>query len=300
MTWTPIYGVDAVTRGLAALAAVAAAVMLRRLLPAADEAVPREQLAVSSSGKQITREPFDVGVVIDGVIDELRPSAEEKGLALRRGPGEPAELRSDRRLLKVALLHLVGNAIKFTSTGFVEVTAARAGRALTITVRDSGPGIPAEARARIFEPFEQLTPPGLEAAPGGRDGAGAGGGQGHPEPLERPHPAGVGDRQGERVRHHFSRGGVTEVGIAEYGDLDGLALADLVRRRQVTAAELMEEAIARAERVNGRINAIIAPLYEDARRAAATLPVADQPDQDRSWGCRSCSRTWTPRSRTCR
>jgi len=59
--------------------------------------------------------------------------------------------------------------------------------------------------------------------------------------------------------------------ISEYGRLDGLGLADLVRRREVTPAELLEEAIARAERVNPRVNAIVTPLYEQARRDAAAL-----------------------------
>jgi amidase len=63
--------------------------------------------------------------------------------------------------------------------------------------------------------------------------------------------------------------------IREYGRLDGLALADLVRRGEVTPGELLEEAIARAERVNPRINAIIRPLYERARRDAAALPPSD-------------------------
>ena len=59
--------------------------------------------------------------------------------------------------------------------------------------------------------------------------------------------------------------------ISEYGRLDGLGLADLVRRREVTPAELLEEAIARAERVNPRVNAIVTPLYDQARRDAAAL-----------------------------
>ena len=63
--------------------------------------------------------------------------------------------------------------------------------------------------------------------------------------------------------------------IAEYGRLDALGLADLVRRGEVTPAELLEEAIARAERVNPRINAIVTPLYEQARRDAAALPPSD-------------------------
>ena len=75
--------------------------------------------------------------------------------------------------------------------------------------------------------------------------------------------------------------------IAEYGQLDGLALAELVRRRQVTPAELIEEAIARAERVNPRIGAIVTPLYDRARAEAAT---AAPRTPARSPGCRFCSR----------
>ena len=50
------------------------------------------------------------------------------------------------------------NAIKFTQTGFIEVSALRLGRGYAVTVRDSGPGIPESERARIFEPFEQIEP----------------------------------------------------------------------------------------------------------------------------------------------
>jgi amidase len=57
--------------------------------------------------------------------------------------------------------------------------------------------------------------------------------------------------------------------IAEYDDLDGLGLAALVRARHVTPAELLDEAIVRLERVNPRLNAVVTPLYEEGRRAAA-------------------------------
>lgn len=61
--------------------------------------------------------------------------------------------------------------------------------------------------------------------------------------------------------------------LNEYGELDALGLADLVRRREVTAAELLDEAIARAARVNDRLNAIVRPLHDESRRAiAAGLP----------------------------
>jgi amidase len=60
--------------------------------------------------------------------------------------------------------------------------------------------------------------------------------------------------------------------IAEYGTLDALGLADLVRRRQVSAGELLEEAIARNERLNPKLGAVITALYDEARRAAAAPP----------------------------
>ena len=58
-------------------------------------------------------------------------------------------------------------------------------------------------------------------------------------------------------------------GFAQYGDYDGLGLAELVRAGQVSAAELLEEAITRTERVNGQLNAVVHKLYEEARREIA-------------------------------
>ena len=61
---------------------------------------------------------------------------------------------------------------------------------------------------------------------------------------------------------------------SDYDQLDGLGMAALVRAGQLTAAELCAAAIARAEAVNLRLNAVVHPLYEPARqRAAAGLPV---------------------------
>jgi amidase len=53
-----------------------------------------------------------------------------------------------------------------------------------------------------------------------------------------------------------------------YENYDGLGLADLVRRRKASAAELVEEAIRRIEARNPKLNAVVLPLYERARRAA--------------------------------
>src|SRR5690348_5834028 len=55
--------------------------------------------------------------------------------------------------------------------------------------------------------------------------------------------------------------------FAEYGAHDLMGLAALVERGQITAAELVEEAIARIERINPRLNAVVTPMFEEARRA---------------------------------
>ena len=54
----------------------------------------------------------------------------------------------------------------------------------------------------------------------------------------------------------------------EYRNLDGVALAKLVADGEVTAAELLELAIARAEAVNPALNGLIIPLYDQAREQA--------------------------------
>lgn len=55
--------------------------------------------------------------------------------------------------------------------------------------------------------------------------------------------------------------------FTEYEDYDGLGLADLVRRRQVSPEELLEAAIARVSTRNGQVNAVVMELYDHARRA---------------------------------
>lgn len=61
--------------------------------------------------------------------------------------------------------------------------------------------------------------------------------------------------------------------FAEYADYDGVGLAGLVKKGEVSAAELTEEAIARIEKHNGTLNAIVYKAYDDARaQAANALP----------------------------
>ena len=57
-------------------------------------------------------------------------------------------------------------------------------------------------------------------------------------------------------------------GFKEYDQYDGLGLAELVRNKEISAAEICEEAITRIERVNPQLNAVITPTYDLAREMA--------------------------------
>jgi amidase len=59
-------------------------------------------------------------------------------------------------------------------------------------------------------------------------------------------------------------------GFAEYDDYDALGLAELIASGEVSAMELLDEAIARCERINPTINAVIHPLYDSARKRIAS------------------------------
>ncbi|HSF83109.1 MAG TPA: ATP-binding protein [Anaerolineales bacterium] len=63
----------------------------------------------------------------------------------------------DRRRIRQVLLNLLSNAIKFTEQGSITLSAKKKGEEFIFAVMDTGPGIPQEMQARIFEPFVQAT-----------------------------------------------------------------------------------------------------------------------------------------------
>lgn len=119
-------------------------------------------LAKIESGKvQIKLEPVRCQDVVKEVVTALGPLAEAKGLAFERIlPNADVTVLSDRRALSQILLNLASNAVKFTETGSIrlEVTHHTDG-ASTLTqfsVSDTGPGIPLEDQAKLFQPFSRL------------------------------------------------------------------------------------------------------------------------------------------------
>ena len=104
-------------------------------------------------------QPVDLQAATSLVIELIRPLLGTKSLTLesRLPEGLPPVLADENRLQQI-LYNLLGNAIKFTDSGRVEVLAAPIGEgdeAITVTIADTGPGIPLDQQERIFESFEQ-------------------------------------------------------------------------------------------------------------------------------------------------
>ena len=103
---------------------------------------------------------FAVEDLLRGVCELLAPRAQEKGLEIAwAAPARIGTILADEGRLRQVLLNFAGNAIKFTTEGGVLVSVAEteAGR-LRFTVSDTGPGVPAADRERIFEAFAQSDP----------------------------------------------------------------------------------------------------------------------------------------------
>jgi signal transduction histidine kinase len=120
-------------------------------------------LSKIEAGKMtLDSERFDLRAVVEEVAALMAPSAAAKGLRLTREVdiAVPPVLIGDGARLRQVLMNLVGNGIKFTEQGGVDVRArllrATAVRMdLRFTVRDTGIGIPSDRQAAVFESFTQ-------------------------------------------------------------------------------------------------------------------------------------------------
>ena len=95
---------------------------------------------------------------VGAVLPLLIPQATAKKLELRHETCESGLVaKADRMKTEQIILNLLSNAVKFTPPGgTVAVVCEGFGDAVAITVSDTGPGVPAEKREAIFEPFVQL------------------------------------------------------------------------------------------------------------------------------------------------
>jgi signal transduction histidine kinase len=105
---------------------------------------------------QLHRGEVEVEPLISECVESVRSLAKTKKLDLSASvSAEVGRVFADGPKLKQVLLNLLGNAIKFTETGSVRITAERQGAELRVSVRDTGIGVPVEDTERIFESFQQ-------------------------------------------------------------------------------------------------------------------------------------------------
>jgi signal transduction histidine kinase/CheY-like chemotaxis protein len=118
---------------------------------------------IESGRFDVEHQPFDLVKCVEDSVDLLGVRAAEKKIELAVGidPTLPRWIRGDVTRLRQILVNLVGNAVKFTSSGEVTLTVkllsgSAEAPSLHFAVRDTGCGIPADRLDRLFRPFSQV------------------------------------------------------------------------------------------------------------------------------------------------
>jgi signal transduction histidine kinase len=114
--------------------------------------------AIESGGLTLKQKSVNSRAFFDEIISMFSAQAGAKKLdiVLTLGQDFPAEIIIDPVHLRKVLINLIGNAIKFTSTGGIKVLISWRAGYLHGMVQDSGIGIPEDSQQRIFETFQQV------------------------------------------------------------------------------------------------------------------------------------------------
>lgn len=122
---------------------------------------------IEANRLEIHPTPVDPHQLVEEIRSVFEPQIVRKNLKFNIGVGKslPAGLILDGPRIRQILFNLIGNAVKFTNTGGIDVSlhslpvdGQTSHVSLTVTVSDTGVGIPAEELENIFEPFRQLNP----------------------------------------------------------------------------------------------------------------------------------------------
>ncbi|MBC7279871.1 PAS domain-containing sensor histidine kinase [Hoeflea sp.] len=112
---------------------------------------------IEAGQMQIERENVDLVPLLEETMRLLAIQAEKKGIEVQQRIPAHLSLPADRRAMKQILLNLLSNAVKFTEPGGrILVRARKTSRAVTLTIEDTGIGIPKALLCRIGQPFEQV------------------------------------------------------------------------------------------------------------------------------------------------
>ncbi len=108
-------------------------------------------------GRDVATEDVDLAALAREMAELYQPEAGAREIALDYTSIDSAHLRGNRQLLAQAIVNLLENALKYVPAGGqVTVEVQRTDEKVTLMVADNGPGIPAEDRERILQPFVRL------------------------------------------------------------------------------------------------------------------------------------------------
>ena len=112
---------------------------------------------IEAGQMKIDREDITFDPIIDEAVRLIATQAEKKSIEVNAQIEPDLQLFADRRAMKQVMLNLLSNAVKFTDDdGKIFVRAKQVGDTITVSVRDTGIGIPRAALAKIGQPFEQV------------------------------------------------------------------------------------------------------------------------------------------------
>lgn len=128
----------------------------QRLLRMIDDLLDLAKL--EAGGLRLTIKPTDVAALARHVAENAKPACEAKGIDLRFLPSARSSVvYGDAHRLEIVFTNLIGNAIKFTPEGGrIDVAVEHSAEGTTVSVSDTGPGIPEDQLDKIFQRFHQV------------------------------------------------------------------------------------------------------------------------------------------------
>ncbi|ATD00186.1 PAS domain-containing hybrid sensor histidine kinase/response regulator [Pseudoalteromonas spongiae] len=114
-----------------------------------------ELTKLESGSLKIEKSEFSIAKLITPLSAEFSALAYEKGLIFT-SQFDDVTVSSDRTLLRRVAQNLLSNAVRYTQSGEVSLSAEKVGKQLVLSVKDTGPGIAAEDQTLIFQEFKQL------------------------------------------------------------------------------------------------------------------------------------------------
>lgn len=114
----------------------------------------------------LRRAPAVLDAIVGDVVEQFRPSLTRCAVPIELDLQAPGAVSVDADAVGQVLYNLLSNVEKYAKGGPLAITTRQSGGRSVITIRDSGPGVPRNARERIFTPFERLDDSLTEGAAG--------------------------------------------------------------------------------------------------------------------------------------